>query len=280
MARDEWPERGELVVCTVRELENFGAFVSLEEYGDKEGLIHIAQVSSGWVKHLRDHVREGQKIVCKVLHVDERRGHIDLSLKAVKDSQKRQRIKEWKNEKKAKKWLALALAAPTSQLSLSKEELEAVEIVLLDAYGSLYDAFEDFVRVGKGAVLELGITADYADAIYEVACANVNLPSVQINGYVELKCPLSDGVERIKAALTKAEEEFKTKLARESKAEDETTSDITVECFYIGAPRYKIRVKAPNYKEAEGVLSDAANTAIEAIKGNECSGKFYRNLPQ
>jgi len=280
MARDEWPERSELVICTVRELESFGAFVSLEEYGDKEGLIHIAQVSSGWVKHLRDHVREGQKIVCKVLHVDERRGHIDLSLKAVKDGQKRQRIKEWKNEKKAKKWLALALAAPTSDLGLSNEELEAIETTLLDAYGSLYDAFEDFVRVGTGAVLELGITADYADAICEVACANVKLPSVQINGYVELKCPLSDGVERIKEALTKAEEELKTKLARESKAEDETTSDITVECFYIGAPRYKIRVKAPNYKEAESVLSDVANTAIEAIKGNECSGKFYRNLPQ
>jgi translation initiation factor 2 subunit 1 len=280
MARDEWPERGELVVCTVIELENFGAFVSLEEYGDKEGLIHIAQVSSGWVKHLRDHVREGQKIVCKVLHVDERRGHIDLSLKAVKDSQKRQRIKEWKNEKKAKKWLALALGAPTSDLGLSKEELEAIEITLLDGYGSLYDAFEDFVRVGTGAVLELGITADYADAIYEVACANVKLPSVQINGYVELKCSLSDGVERIKEALTKAEEELKTKLARESKAEDETTSDTTVECFYIGAPRYKIRVKAPNYKEAESVLSDAANTAIEAIKEKEGSGKFYRNLPQ
>lgn len=280
MARDEWPERGELVVCTVIELENFGAFVSLEEYGDKEGLIHIAQVSSGWVKHLRDHVREGQKIVCKVLHVDERRGHIDLSLKAVKDSQKRQRIKEWKNEKKAKKWLALALGAPTSDLGLSKEELEAIEITLLDGYGSLYDAFEDFVRVGTGAVLELGITADYADAIYEVACANVKLPSVQINGYVELKCSLSDGVERIKEALTKAEEKLKTKLARESKAEDETTSDTTVECFYIGAPRYKIRVKAPNYKEAESVLSDAANTAIEAIKEKEGSGKFYRNLPQ
>ena len=280
MARDEWPERGELVVCTVRELENFGAFVTLEEYGDKEGLIHIAQISSGWVKHLRDHVREGQKIVCKVLHVDERRGHIDLSLKAVKDSQKRQRIKEWKNEKKAKKWLTLALTAPTSELGLSTEELEVVETILLDAYGSLYDAFEDVVRVGAGSVLELGVNADYADAIREVACANVKLPSVQINGYVELKCPLSDGVERIKEALTKAEEEFKTKLARESKAEDETTSDTTVECFYIGAPRYKIRVKAPNYKEAESVLSDAANTAIEAIKSHEGSGKFYRNLPQ
>jgi len=271
MVRDEWPERGELVICTVRELENFGAFVTLEEYGDKEGLIHIAQVSSGWVKHLRDHVREGQKIVCKVLYVDARRGHIDLSLKAVKDGQKRQRIKEWKNEKKAKKWLNLALVAPPSKLRMSKEELEAIEITLLDAYGSLYDVFEDVVRVGKKAVLELGINEEQADAIHEVALANVKLPSVQINGYVELKCPLPDGVEIIKEALMKAEEVIKTKPAG-------TTNGTSVECFYIGAPRYKIRVKAPNYKEAESVLSDAANTAIEEIKGNAGSGKFYRNL--
>jgi translation initiation factor 2 subunit 1 len=275
VTRDEWPERGELVVCTVRELENFGAFVTLEEYGDKEGLIHIAQVSSGWVKHLRDHVREGQKIVCKVLYVDEQRGHIDLSLKAVKDGQKRQRIKEWKNEKKAKKWLNLALTAPTTKFKISKEELEAIEIALLDAYGSLYDAFEDVVRAGKGAVLELGIKEEYADAIHGVALANVKPPSVQINGYVELKCPLPDGVEIIKEALTKAEEVIKTKPADEDKDATRTS----VECFYIGAPRYKIRVRASHYKEAENALSAAANTAIEVIKRNDGYGMFYRNLP-
>lgn len=87
--REEWPEKDEFVVCTVKELKTFGVFVGLEEYGGKEGLIHISAVSSGWVKHLRDYVREGQKIVCKVLHVDAQRGHIDLSLKAVKESQKR-----------------------------------------------------------------------------------------------------------------------------------------------------------------------------------------------
>ncbi|MHC1600045.1 MAG: translation initiation factor IF-2 subunit alpha [Candidatus Methanospirareceae archaeon] len=274
--KDEWPEQGELVVCTVRKLENFGAFVTLEEYGNKEGLIHIAQVSSGWVKHLRDHVREGQKIVCKVLYVDERRGHIDLSLKAVKDGQKRQRIKEWKNEKKAKKWLNLALTASTSKIGMSKEELENIEITLLDAYGSLYDAFEDVVRAGKGALIELGIKEEHAAAIHEVALANVKLPSVQINGYVELKCPLPNGVEIIKEALTKAEEVLKTKPSGEDKERD--TNSTTVECSYIGAPRYKIRVRARHYKEAENILSNAANAAIEAIKRNKGYGKFYRTL--
>jgi len=285
MARDEWPEKGELVVCTVRELQPFGAFVTLEEYGEKEGLIHIGEISSGWVKHLKDHVREGQKVVCKVLHVDDRRGHIDLSLKVVKDAQKREKIKEWKNEKKAKKWLNLALNAPASKLKMSKEEFDSIETTLLDAYGSLYDAFEDAVRVGRGAAIALGIKEEYAEAIHEVAVANVKLPSVQITGYVELKCPLSNGVEIIKEALMKAEGVIKQKPPGTGRDKDEdktkaetTTTGTSVECFYIGAPRYKIRVTAPNYKEAENALSDAANAAIEVIKKNEGFGKFYRNL--
>jgi translation initiation factor 2 subunit 1 len=269
MAREEWPEKGELVICSVKELKSFGAFVSVEEYGGKEGLIHISEVSSGWVKHLRDYVREEQKVVCKVLFVDARRGHIDLSLKVVTDGQKRERIKEWKNEKKAKKWLSLALADPP--LEISSEEFAEIEQKLFDAYGSLYDAFEDVVKVGKGALISLGIDQKHADAICKVADSNVKLPYVQIAGYVELTCPLYNGVEIIKEALINAED----KAAEKMKGKENTK----VECFYIGAPRYKIRVTASNYKEAENTLSDAADTAVELIKKNGGQGSFYRNLP-
>nr|NIP36032.1 S1 RNA-binding domain-containing protein [Thermoplasmata archaeon]NIS13138.1 S1 RNA-binding domain-containing protein [Thermoplasmata archaeon]NIS21032.1 S1 RNA-binding domain-containing protein [Thermoplasmata archaeon]NIT78497.1 S1 RNA-binding domain-containing protein [Thermoplasmata archaeon]NIW83598.1 S1 RNA-binding domain-containing protein [Thermoplasmata archaeon] len=61
-----FPEEGELVVGTVVKVENFGAFVSLEEYPGKEGFIHVAEVAPGWVKYIRDYVRENQKIVTKV----------------------------------------------------------------------------------------------------------------------------------------------------------------------------------------------------------------------
>ena len=270
--KEEWPEKDEFVVCTVKELKTFGVFVGLEEYGGKEGLIHISAVSSGWVKHLRDYVREGQKIVCKVLHVDAQRGHIDLSLKAVKESQKKERIKEWKRENKVKKLLSLALSSSTA-VKIGSEELDEVERKLVDTYGSLYDAFVEVVKVGKEALTPLGINPDYIDAIHEVAVANVKIPSVQITGYVELICPLSDGVEIIKKVLKTAE-----KVAGTSTNTDTDTKAVKVECSYIAAPRYKIRVTAPDYKKAENVLSDAANAAIEEIKSKEGTGEFYRNI--
>ena len=80
-----FPENGELVVCTVTSVKNFGAFVTLDEYDNKEGFVHVRDVASGWVKYIRDFIREGQKIVCKVLGVDSSKGHIDLSLKSVNE---------------------------------------------------------------------------------------------------------------------------------------------------------------------------------------------------
>ena len=256
MPKEEWPEKGELVVCTVRELKTFGVFVSLEEYDGKEGFIHISEVTTGWVKHLRDYVRPGQKIVCKVLAVDERRGHIDLSLKAVKEGLKRERIKAWKNEKKARKWLSLAVPE-------SESELQELETKLVDAYGSLYDAFQQIYKSGKRALSELGVEEALADKIHKIALANVKPPSVHVTGYVELKCPLPNGVEIIKNALMEAK-----KVAKDG-----------FECSYIGAPRYRIRITAPDYKKAESLLNEAANAAIELLKRNEGYGKFYRNLP-
>src|SRR5947209_13398071 len=103
----DWPDEGDLVVCTVANVKNFGAFVTLDEYESKEGFIHIAEVSSGWIKYIRDYVREGQKVVCKVLKVDKEKGHIDLSLKAVNEHQRREKIQEWKNEQKAENLLGI-----------------------------------------------------------------------------------------------------------------------------------------------------------------------------
>ncbi|MBU7031576.1 MAG: S1 RNA-binding domain-containing protein, partial [Theionarchaea archaeon] len=64
----EFPEVGDLVIGTVSDVFPYGAFVKLDEF-DKVGMIHIKEISSAWVKNIRNHVREGQKVVTKVLKV-------------------------------------------------------------------------------------------------------------------------------------------------------------------------------------------------------------------
>jgi translation initiation factor 2 subunit 1 len=238
---------------------DFGAFVDLDEYENKEGLIHVSEVASGWIKYIRDHIREGQKIVCKVLNVVPTRGHIDLSLKDVNEHQRREKIHTWKNEQKAEKMLNFVASAA----GLDVDQLyDDIGDELMKKFGSIYTAFEDAVVGGCSVLTDIGISKDYAEIIVRVARENVKLPIVDIAGYVSLTCPLPNGVEVIKEALSIA-----------SKVD---VPEIEIEVNYVGAPHYRIRVTAPDYKRAEVALRKAAEAAIKIVEKSEGMGEFHR----
>jgi translation initiation factor 2 subunit 1 len=262
MERSGWPEESDLVVCTVKKVTDFGAFVELDEYAKKEGLIHISEVASGWVKYIRDHVREGQKIVCKVLYVDTAKHHIDLSLKDVNEHQRREKIQEWKNEQKAEKWIQyVAKTTKTEQEILNK----LIELIYVK-FGSVYSAFEKSRANGISALTDLGISKEFAEAIKKVAEENLKKPQVEIAGYVDLTSSLPDGIEHIKKSLIAAG--------------DIKEENIKIDISYTGAPRYRIHVIAPDYKKAESILKRSSQAAIEIIEKAGGTGEFHRYTEQ
>ncbi len=252
----EFPEIGDLVVCTVQNVKNFGAFVSLDEYGGKEGFIHVRDVATGWVKYIRDHVREGQKIVCKVLSVDKDKGHIDVSLKQVNDHQRREKIQEWKNEKKAEKLLEIVGTKMGKSL---EEAFDAVGETLMEEFGTLYSAFEQ-AAINPDGIKEAGVDKNWVPSISEVAKENIQLPSVMIDGTLEVSCPLPDGVDHVKAALAKGLD----------------SGEGEVDIHYVGAPRYKLLVTAEDYKVAEEELKAAVGRITAAVEKSGGSASFKR----
>ncbi len=258
-----WPNPGELVVCTVTKVVDFGAFVQLDEYDNKEGLIHISEVASGWVKYIRDHVREGQKIVCKVLDVNPKRGHIDLSFKDVNEHQRRETIQLWKNDQKASKWLQFV----ADNAKIPAPELESMKDRIRDEFGNLYAIFEDAAQGNMKPIDKMGFPPNVIEALLKVAKDNVKIPSVDISGYVDLICPVSNGIDVIKKAL---------KMAGTFEGGD----GIIVEISYVGAPRYRIRVVAPDYKKAENILKHTAMEAIEQVQKFGGEGEFHRHMEE
>jgi len=259
MYSKKWPEKGEFVVGTVTKVMDFGAFVALDEYEGREGLVHISEVASGWIKYIRDHVREGQKVVCKVLNVDKKRGHIDLSIKDVNEHQRREKIQQWKNEQKADKWLRMA----AEKLGLSEEEIRKIGAKLEREFGGIYYAFEE-AATNVSALAEAGIDEEVAKKIQEIAKQNIKVHEVTIDGFVDVTSPNPRGVEEVREALKKAYE-----LSGDG---------VSVEVSYVGAPRYRIRVRAPDYKIAEDVLKKAADAIIGKIKEFGGSGVFHRHV--
>ncbi|MEM3401878.1 MAG: S1 RNA-binding domain-containing protein, partial [Candidatus Hadarchaeales archaeon] len=141
--RAEWPSAGELVLCTVTKIFPQGAFVSLDEYGGKEGMVHISEVASGWIKNIRDHIKEGQKVVCKVLFSDPERRSVDLSIRRVKDSERRWKVERLKLEQRAEK--LLELVAQKLGKTLDEAYAEA-GFPLQEKFGDLYAALEAAIQ--------------------------------------------------------------------------------------------------------------------------------------
>jgi len=85
----EFPEEGEFVIATVKSIHNYGAFLSLDEYSGKDGFMHISEVAPTFVRNIRDYLKEGQKIVAKVIRVDPTKGR--QSFRSLREA-KKQRI--------------------------------------------------------------------------------------------------------------------------------------------------------------------------------------------
>jgi translation initiation factor 2 subunit 1 len=274
-----WPESGELVVGEVDEInQEDGVYVDLSEYEDKRGFIHISEVASGWIKNIRDHVSEGERVVCKVLDIDERRQQIDLSLKDVNEHQRKDKIQDWKNEQKADKWMTLAFGE-----DVSEETYAGVANGLIAAYGSLYDGFEQAAIHGHEALEDTDLDDDEREAVVDVARENVSVPFVKVTGYVDLESPSADGVEDVREAMEAAEGNGEVPASETSGGSEDERSDSSgvpdeaeLEVTYVGAPEYRIRVKAPNYKTAESELEAAAERASEAIEAVGGEGQYHR----
>jgi len=253
----DYPEDGELVVCTVKEVKNFGAFVSLDEYENKEGFIHVRDVATGWVKYIRDYVREGQKIVTKVLSVDTSKGHIDLSLKQVNEHQKREKVQLWKNEKKAEKLLEIVaekLKRPPAEL------YEETATELLEKYGGIYGAFEEAALNQKTFKKEHG-KKKWVDVFVEIAKENIQPPKVCIVAVMELTCPDSEGILHLRDALM----------------DNSTSEKAEINIRYMGAPRYRIEVSTIDYKTAEEELKKIFQGIEAALKKFDGKAKLVRD---
>ncbi len=257
--REEWPEVGELVVTTVNRIIDYGAYVRLDEYG-KEGLLHISEISSSWVKNIRDHVREGQKVVLKVLRVDPERKHVDLSLRRVTKRERTEKTLSWKRSKKVESLLRGA----SKKMGIQPEDVyEKAGVLIEKGFGDIYDGLEKAAREGADALLELGVPVDVATVLAEIAKEKIKIPMVKVRGTLNLTCTKPDGVLVIKNALLSAQ-----KIERPHGAE--------ISISVVAAPRYRIEVLAHNYKEAEALLKQAEEVALDRINEGGGQGSFTR----
>ncbi|AOC55627.1 MULTISPECIES: S1 domain-containing post-transcriptional regulator GSP13 [Bacilli] len=111
-------EVGSVYTGKVTGLQAYGAFVALDE--ETQGLVHISEVTHGFVKDINEHLSIGDEVQVKVLSVDEKAGKISLSIRATQDAPER---KESKPKKQRPQQVKEEAAAPQGFNTL-KDKLE------------------------------------------------------------------------------------------------------------------------------------------------------------
>ena len=238
----EMPEPGEIVISTVREITSHGIYVNLDQYEGMNGFLHVSEISTGWVRNIERVAKVQQKLVLKVIRANRIRKEIDLSLRQVTNEERRAKVIEWKREERA---MAIVNVV-RSRLSLSDEQVRSLIAKLEEEFGTLYAALEAGARKGEKAFQTLDVTPEIAVALKEVASEKIVPPRYEVGALVEVSSRAPDGIEHIKKTLTAAAE----------------STSAEVHITYAGAPRYRVRIMADDYKQAEKALDGV----IEMIK--------------
>jgi len=226
MIREGFPKKDEFVVCKITKINPNSIFVHLEEY-DKEGMVHISEIASGWVRDIRRHVKLGQVVVAKVIYVDKKSGHIGLSLKRVSKQQEKDKLRQYKLEQRAEKMLEMV----AKDLGKTAEQIyKDIGSKFNEAFGSVYKGF--LYAIESPPKIEKLIPKDVANVLKKIAEKNIEKKEFEFRANLILKTTKPDGVRTIKKILLDAEKK-----------------GLTVK--YISAPNYLISFKSKKAKEGE-----------------------------
>lgn len=248
------PEQDELVLATVKKIMPYGAFCTLDEYGNREAFVHISEVAPRWIKNIHEFLHEGQHVVAKIYQIIAEKNQVDLSFKRVSESERKLKLESVKKEKRAQKLFEVAL----KQAKSTGTEAAAAKMKLEGKYGDLIEALEEISANGEKALEGMGIEKGLVKALLEVCVKNIKKASAQLHGVLTLVSYSPEGIEEIKSVLSHV------------KAPEGTSATVS----YLGAPRYQLSVTAPDFKACEKAIEHMVAQATTAAKGKSTSVSF------
>ena len=226
----EFPEEGEIVLCTVIKIMGTTVLVHLDDYG-KEGVVATSEVAPGRIRNIRDYVTINKKIVCKILRIDKEKGHIDLSLRRVSQKDSREMLESYKKEKTAFLILKIIL----------KEKAQSAAEKIKENY-----SLDEFLEKAKTepSILDKFVSEEEAKQMLKLIQERIKEKKYSIKAILSISSTAGNGIQIIKEALLSAK-------------------NVTI--AYLGAPNYSIISESANPKEAEKKLAEAIEIITNKI---------------
>lgn len=267
-----FPNEGDFIIGRAVNIQDQYIYVDLTDYKGlpseefAQGMIHISEISSRWIKNIRNFVRIGQIIVCRVLKVDPSKGHIDLSLRRVNSAQKKKVAKERKYAVKFDNLLQFLTETEGVNMTLD-EAWDQIGWPLLENYKFYQETIESLKENGIEIINQItDVPEDIKRIFLQIVNEHVEITTVKITGKIKLINRQGDGIDRIKDTMINIK-----KIVENPK---ETRK---LEITYLGAPNYRMEVTSKDYLDAEGIISDVIDVLEEKTAEHQGVFEFIRD---
>merc|ERR1712137_185303 len=270
MYEQELPNQDDLVVVRVNKVEDFGAYVTLLEYNNIEGMILSSEVSRKRIRSIHKHLRIGKQDVMQVLRVDKEKGYIDLSKKYVTDEDVESTMERFTKSKTVHsimKHCAITCGMPVKDL------LEQVAWPLYEEYSNEEDEEDGHALDGLNAVLlestaldKFGLEEEVKDCLIKEITHRLAEQPFKIQAQIDLTCATTEGIRAIKESL----------LAGKQVADEKNQK---LEINLLSTPTYRILTQCTDKQLGMDIVTAAIQAIENAVK--ERNGKFtVKEAPQ
>ena len=199
------PQPGDIVMCKVTDVGDFGSYVELLEFGNIQGMIGLTEYSSKRIRNLSKFLNVGKILPAEVLRVDD--NYIDLSKKTLKDTGEFSETNQaWDKYEKSKKVHNIVRRCATQlfpDLELAKAMLNVYETWIWKLPLTNNHLEPTLQAFGRGK-MELDLPLQI-----KTVCELIYKSKVyHMSGSLDLFCLHPDGIEVIKKILQQTKANF------------------------------------------------------------------------
>ncbi|WCJ37646.1 eukaryotic translation initiation factor 2 alpha subunit [Euphorbia peplus] len=268
MYESRYPEVDMAVMIQVKNIADMGAYVSLLEYNNIEGMILFSELSRRRIRSVSSLIKVGRIEPVMVLRVDKEKGYIDLSKRRVSEED----ISGCEERYNKSKLVHSIMRHVAETLNINLEELYTyIGWPLYRKYGHAFEAFKAIVNDPDSVlnsltreVKEIGadgqevtkVVPAVSEAVKEAFVKNIRRrmtpQPLKIRADIEMKCFQFDGVLHIKDAMRKAE-------AAGNK-------DCPVKIKLVAPPLYVLTTQTLDKEQGITILTKAIEACTEVIE--------------
>jgi len=249
MYESKYPEVDDLAIVQVKNVAEMGAYVSLLEYNNIEGMILLSELSRRRIRSINKLIRVGRTEIVVVLRVDKEKGYIDLSKRRV-SPEDIVKCEEKFNKSKAVHSI-MRHVSETCKVRL-EELYQIFGWDLYKRFGHAYDAFKLAVSQADKVLGGYKLSEPVQKSLLQNIKRRLTPQAIKIRADLEVTCFSKDGIDAIKAALRAGEAV--------------SIPEMSVKIKLVAPPLYVMMTTSLNKEKGIALLTESCQVIADTVK--------------